>query len=120
MAWRGMLSPSTLAFKAGALSGALAVAFGAFGSHALQRYVTDPKLQKTWETAAHYHLVHSVALIACSAHRSSVPAALMGGGIVLFSGSLYALVLTGQKWLGAVTPIGGMLLIGGWATLGLL
>ena len=99
----------------GAVSGAAAVAFGAFGAHALSGI--EPKLLKTWETAAHYHLVHSVAIIVAGQAKHSTAAALLTAGTVILSGSLYALVLTGQRKLGAVTPIGGLLMIAGWLAL---
>ncbi len=73
-----------------------------------------------WKTAASYHLVHSAALLAlaASSHPPSVwPATLFSSGLVLFSGSLYVLVLTDAKWLGAVTPLGGLLLTAGWLSL---
>jgi uncharacterized membrane protein YgdD (TMEM256/DUF423 family) len=116
MSWQA-LSTASLAYKVGAASGGLAVLLGAFGAHALQRYTNDPKSLGQWQTAASYHLVHSVALLAASAHRSKLPAILFGSGIVIFSGSLYALVLTGEKRLGAITPIGGLLLTAGWFSL---
>ncbi len=102
----------------GGLSGALAVMLGAFGAHALRGSV-EPALLETWRTAAHYHLLHSVVLIAIGAHPRGTGWAtgLIATGIALFSGSLYLLVLTGQRWLGAVTPLGGVCLIAGWLTL---
>ena len=103
-------------WRVGAISGALAVLCGAFGAHALRARVS-PELLKTWETAASYHLVHSVALLAAASSNATTAGALFSGGIVLFSGSLYALVLTGQRRLGAITPIGGVLLAAGWAAL---
>ncbi len=113
MAW---FNTASTVFKVGATSGAAAVLLGAFGAHALQDR-TDAKGLKTWETAAHYHLLHSVVLLAASAHRSKLPGYLLMGGITLFSGSLYLLVLTGNKKLGAITPIGGLLMTGGWLAL---
>jgi uncharacterized membrane protein YgdD (TMEM256/DUF423 family) len=104
-------------FKLAAVSGGAAVLLGAFGAHGLAKRV-DAKDLKVWETAAHYHLVHSVALLVASAHpRAKVPALLFTSGMALFSGSLYAMVLTGHRWLGAVTPVGGLLLTGGWLAL---
>lgn len=108
---------SSLGWKAGAVSGALAVALGAFGAHGLQKTVQDPKLLDNWKTAAQYHLVHSVAMLVASAHPKSTPALLFGAGNLIFAGSLYALVLTNKKWLGAITPIGGLAYIGGWLML---
>lgn len=103
-------------WRIGAASGAAAVLLGAFGAHALRARVAV-ELIKTWETAAQYHLVHSVALLAAGAAGAPVAGALFASGTLLFSGSLYALVLTGQRKLGAVTPIGGLLLTAGWLAL---
>jgi len=108
--------------QVGAFSGAAAVALGAFGAHGLKNRVKDPQLINTWNTAAHYHLLHSVLLtvtplLSGASHTYSTR--LLSAGIVLFSGSLYALVLTGEKKLGAVAPIGGTALIAGWIALAL-
>lgn len=106
-----------------AVSGSLAVALGAFGAHGLERWV-EPEGLAAWGTASDYHLLHSVALLALAlfAPRTGrsilLPAALWSAGIVLFSGSIYLLTLTGQSWLGPITPLGGGCLILGW--LGLL
>ena len=108
-----------------ACSGALAVMAGAFGAHGLKERV-DADLLAVWNTAAHYHLIHSVALLALALFGAAVgksvqlPAALFTAGMLVFSGSLYALVLSEVRVLGAVTPIGGLLLIAGWLTLILL
>lgn len=75
------------------------------------------KLLTTWETGAHYHLIHSVALGMAALARRDTAAAFFTAGILLFSGSLYALVLSGKRALGAVTPIGGLLLTAGWIAL---
>jgi uncharacterized membrane protein YgdD (TMEM256/DUF423 family) len=102
-----------------ALSGALAVVLGAYGAHGLAR-VADASQVSSWNTATEYHLLHSVALLALAlfaAHSGrSVrwPAALFSAGTLLFSGSIYGLVLAGWSWLGPVTPLGGMLLIAAW------
>ena len=106
-------------FRFAALSGAVAVAAGAFGAHALEGRVTDARL-RVWGTAASYQLAHSLALIAAASHRSRIPGVLLATGITVFSGSLYLLVLTDRRWLGALTPIGGVGLIAGWAALALL
>lgn len=111
---------SSAAWKVGAVSGALAVGLGAFGAHGLQKaphVIADPKLLETWKTASQYHLVHSVAMLAAAAHPRAHSALLFGVGNVLFAGSLYALVLTERRWLGAVTPLGGLAYIGGWLAL---
>ncbi len=101
------------------ITGALGVACGAFGAHALQGLVTSDKLLQTWEVAARYHLIHALALLAVALHPKS--ANLAGGlflaGILLFSGSLYTMTLTGHSWLGAITPLGGICFILGWLAL---
>jgi uncharacterized membrane protein YgdD (TMEM256/DUF423 family) len=108
---------------AGAISGFLAVAAGAFGAHALRARL-PPDLLEVWKTGAEYQLVHALALLAAGwlAGRSPGGAASVAGwlllaGTVLFSGSLYALALTGIRGLGAVTPIGGVAFLCGWAAL---
>lgn len=112
--------PPTWYWRAAALSGASAVLLGAFGAHGLRGRVA-PELLKTWETASHYHLAHALAgLAAAGVARSDRSSQLFLAGSALFSGSLYLLVLTGQKRLGAVTPIGGLLLAGGWVALALV
>jgi len=110
-------------FVGGSLLGALGVALGAFGAHGLKARV-GPDLLEIWETAARYHLIHALALIATAwaATRWPGPATSAAGwlflaGVVLFSGSLYALVLSGVRALGAVTPVGGLCLIAGWLAL---
>lgn len=105
-----------------AVSGALAVLAGAFGAHALRARL-EPAQLDAWTTATHYHLLHSVALLAIGlaaphASRSlQTPCALFLAGMLLFSGSIYALALGGPRWLGPITPIGGLCLIAGWGTL---
>lgn len=104
---------------AGALLALLAVALGAFGAHALDG-VLDGKGQGWWETAAQYQMWHAIALVALSALplRGVRPAAwLLGLGMIIFSGSLYAMALGGWRWLGMVTPLGGMLMLAGWLVL---
>lgn len=107
----------------GALLAGLSVALGAFGSHALETMVTPQRLQ-TWDTAVHYHMIHALALLWLGLylhhhyHRGVMISALMIlAGTLIFSGSLYALVLLDIPLLGALTPVGGVLLIGGWFTL---
>jgi uncharacterized membrane protein YgdD (TMEM256/DUF423 family) len=100
--------------------GAAAVALGAFGAHGLKATVDDPYLLGLWETGARYHLVHAAALLGVAAHprQPKLAAALFTAGIVIFAGTLYAMALGGPRWLGAVTPIGGVSLIVGWLALG--
>jgi uncharacterized membrane protein YgdD (TMEM256/DUF423 family) len=113
----------------GTLSGVLgflAVALGAFGAHGLRAFLErlpDGEQRRAWwETAAHYHLTHALAIGLCaylasrgSGGASTAAGFLFAGGVLLFSGSLYAMTLSGLRWLGAVTPLGGLLLLAGWA-----
>ncbi len=107
----------------GAISGALAVAAGAFGAHALRTRLSAEMLA-VFETAARYQMYHALglALAAWVAYRFPGAAASWAGwlfvaGTVLFSGSLYALTLSGVRGLGAVTPLGGVAFIAGWIAL---
>jgi uncharacterized membrane protein YgdD (TMEM256/DUF423 family) len=108
---------------AGALLGLLGVAAGAFGAHAIRERVTPERLDN-WKTAADYQLWHALATIASGliAVRWASGAAAAAGwcfvaGVVVFSGSLYALALSDRRKLGAITPIGGVLFLAGWALL---
>ena len=108
-----------------AVLGFLGVALGAFGAHGLKKRLAavsdgDQRLA-WWNTGAQYQLIHALA-IGLSAlrpdpmhHGSAAAPWLFAGGVVLFSGSLYAMTLTGRRKLGAVTPIGGLLFLAGWA-----
>jgi uncharacterized membrane protein YgdD (TMEM256/DUF423 family) len=106
------------------LSGMLAVMFGAFGAHALRARLDDYAMG-VFETAVQYHFYHSLALLAVGVVALSQPQTVLlksSGwlfliGILVFSGSLYLLGITGVRWLGAVTPLGGLAFIGGWACL---
>lgn len=95
---------------------------GALGAHGL-RAVAGPEGLASWATASTYHLLHSVLLLALalfglhSGRSVALPAVLLSAGVVLFSGSIYLLVLTGWSWLGPVTPLGGLCLIAGWLAL---
>lgn len=106
----------------GSINMALAVAIGAFGAHGLAPKVTEKMLQ-TWDTGAHYHIIHSLALIAIGILMSkagnasslmSIGGWFLFAGIVIFSGSLYTLVLTNISKFGMITPIGGVCFIIGW------
>ena len=107
---------------ASAISGFLAVALGAFGAHALKQRLSADMLA-VYETAVQYHFYHTLALLAVAvlmvggAQGLKLSAVLFLVGTLIFSGSLYALALSGVKILGAVTPIGGLLLLAGWACL---
>ncbi len=107
----------------GALVAGLAVAAGAFGAHALADRVSAARLE-TFETAVQYQMYHALALVLTGllAQHSAADALAWAGylfaaGILIFSGSLYVLVLTDTAWLGAVTPLGGVAFIAGWALL---
>ena len=105
----------------GAVNAFLAVAAGAFGAHALKERL-GPEMLGVFETGARYHMYHALGLWAVAFVVSQRPAAnpagwLMLAGIVLFSGSLYALALSGVRAFGAVTPIGGVCFLAGWAIL---
>jgi uncharacterized membrane protein YgdD (TMEM256/DUF423 family) len=107
----------------GALNGALAVMLGAFGAHGLKSRV-DAAMLDVWSTASEYHVYHALALLLCGLLAKVFGASgIVSAGIVIavgmlvFSGSLYLMVLTGQRWLGAVTPLGGTALIVGWLML---
>lgn len=108
--------------------GALAVALGAFGAHGLKDHLQAVDVSGLrlgwWNTAAHYHLSHALALGLCAATAGDSRAARVSrlcftAGIAIFSGTLYLMALTGVRWLGAVTPIGGVLLIVAWLAFGL-
>ena len=109
----------------GALSGLLAVAAGAFGAHALRERLS-PEYLAVFETAARYQMYHALALIASDWASTRWPGPLIQWsgwlfiiGTVLFSGSLYALALSGIRWLGAITPLGGLAFMAGWLCLAL-
>jgi uncharacterized membrane protein YgdD (TMEM256/DUF423 family) len=112
------MAAPTLMWRLGALSGASGVLLGAFGAHALKARVGEGSpLLATWSTAAQYQLLHAGAILVASSAKRPAASAMFFAGTVLFSGSLYALVLTGIKPFGAVAPIGGALLAGGWLAL---
>jgi uncharacterized membrane protein YgdD (TMEM256/DUF423 family) len=109
--------------RIGAVLGFLGVALGAFGAHALKDRLSPAALQ-IWNTAVLYHLLHAVALLALGLYARTAggadvktAAGLFLAGVAVFSGSLYALALSGIKPLGAVTPIGGLCFLAGWAWL---
>jgi uncharacterized membrane protein YgdD (TMEM256/DUF423 family) len=107
----------------GAVFGGLSVAAGAFGAHALRAQL-EPRMLEAFETGARYQMYHSLALFAAAwiHQQTQAPAAQFAGwafvaGIMLFSGSLYAMAFTGIRGLGAVTPVGGVAFMVGWAAL---
>jgi uncharacterized membrane protein YgdD (TMEM256/DUF423 family) len=116
----------------GAMLGGLAVVCGAFGAHGLESHLakdgaldaSDHRNIEVWETAARYQMYNALALLAVGLISAQRPGRAvfaagltMTAGTLIFSGCLYALVLTGQKWLGMIVPIGGTLQIIGWACL---
>ena len=120
-----MTGVDRLFFGVGALSALISVAAGAFGAHALRARLT-PELLAVFETAARYQMYHALGLLAVAWATSRSPGALpvwagwlFVAGTVLFSGSLYALALTGVRWWGAVTPLGGVAFLAGWICLAL-
>jgi uncharacterized membrane protein YgdD (TMEM256/DUF423 family) len=108
----------------GSFSGMLGVVLGAFGAHALKSRLSEDAMG-VFETAVQYQFYHSLALLAVGILALSQPQTILlksSGylfllGILIFSGSLYLLSFTGVKWLGAITPLGGLAFIGGWACL---
>lgn len=110
----------------GAVNGFLAVAAGAFGAHGLKSRLTANGMLDVFETGARYHMYHALAMLAVAWMATQTPSRLVPasgwcflGGIVLFSGSLYALAITNVKMLGAITPFGGGLFLAGWFLLAL-
>lgn len=102
---------------AGALLAGVAVAAGAFGAHALKTRLS-PEALGWWQTAVQYQMWHALALLVLSrVERVGLPSGFLAAGTLVFSGSLYLLALTGERWLGAVTPLGGAAMIAGWALL---
>jgi uncharacterized membrane protein YgdD (TMEM256/DUF423 family) len=102
---------------------ALAVAIGAFGAHGLKSHLSETMLQ-TYKTGVEYHFYHALGLLLVGILSVVMPSNLLNwtaiflfAGIVLFSGSLYVLAITGIKWLGAITPLGGVSFITGWVLL---
>jgi uncharacterized membrane protein YgdD (TMEM256/DUF423 family) len=112
-------------FGLGAVSALVAVAAGAFGAHALRARLT-PEYLAVFETAARYQMYHALGLLAVAWAVTRWPASLAAwagwlfvAGTVLFSGTLYGLALTGARWLGAITPLGGVAFLAGWICLAL-
>ena len=112
-----------LFFALGSLPALIGVALGAFAAHGLKSRL-DPAMLATFETGVRYHMYHALALLAvgwvCTRWPGTAANAsgwLFVAGTVLFSGSLYALALSGTRWLGAITPLGGVAFLGGWLCL---
>lgn len=119
-----MPATSKLFLLLGSLGALLAVAFGAFGAHALKRSLA-PDLMAIYQTAVQYHFYHALGLMIVALLTLHWPASaalkwsgwLMVIGLVVFSGSLYALSISGARWLGAITPLGGMAFLAAWLLL---
>lgn len=111
--------------QAAAILGALAVILGAFGAHALAPLLLQHGKESTYQTAVDYHFYHTMALLLTGIllhfypgnQKLKISGWLFIAGIVIFSGSLYLLCLTQLSWLGAITPVGGLLFILGWVGL---
>jgi uncharacterized membrane protein YgdD (TMEM256/DUF423 family) len=119
-----MLSPKTI-LASGAVLGFLSVALGAFGAHALKDFLTAQNRLQTYETAVQYQMYHALALVLVGVLAVVKPQTNFSGvalcflwGVLVFSGSLYVLCATGIRWMGAITPIGGLAFLAGWAWLG--
>jgi uncharacterized membrane protein YgdD (TMEM256/DUF423 family) len=112
---------------AAGLLGASGVALGALGAHALEAFLTERGMTHAWDTASRYQLFHAVALVAVAvwlrpANGAATTRALWAArgwivGTILFSGSLYGIAVGGPRWLGPITPLGGLALIAGWIAL---
>jgi len=110
---------NVMAIRTAALLGGLAVALGAFGAHGLKQVLARYDTAAIWQTAVFYHFIHAVILFILANRQplASGPWYSFLLGILIFSGSLYLLALTNQRWLGAITPLGGISLLVGWAWL---
>jgi uncharacterized membrane protein YgdD (TMEM256/DUF423 family) len=110
---------TTLALRVTAGLGFLAVALGAFGAHGLKELLARNETTAIWEKAVFYHFAHTLAMFVL-VYRPPFPRVAWLGflfGVLIFSGSLYLLAVTGIKWLGAITPLGGIAFLVGWAGL---
>ncbi len=116
--------PSRRFLIAGAVNGGLAVLLGAFAAHVLKQRL-NPDMLELFRTGVQYHVMHALALLAVGlVGRRQAPDRVLGlagwsmlAGILLFSGSLYLLAWTGARWLGAITPVGGIAFVVGWLAL---
>ena len=119
------MTPERLFVALGAFSAFIAVAAGAFGAHGLKTRLA-PDLLAVFEVAVRYQMYHALGLFACAWAVGKWPGALASSagwlfvaGTLVFSGSLYVLSLTGVRWLGAITPLGGLAFLAGWVCLGI-
>jgi len=97
----------------------LAVALGAFGAHSLRLTIESHGMSEVWNKAVLYHFLHAVTLFVLALYGAANRGAwwLLFAGILIFSGSLYMMALTNLRWLGAITPLGGLCFLAGWAWL---
>jgi uncharacterized membrane protein YgdD (TMEM256/DUF423 family) len=102
-----------LATQIAGLLGFLGVALGAFGAHQLATLLAANQTLSIWQTAVLYHLVHAVAAL-WAVDRNPAVVWIWAAGVLVFSGSLYLLAVTNIRWLGAITPVGGLLFLAGW------
>ena len=109
----------TLALRIAAIFGFAAVALGAFGAHGLKNILQEHQTSGTWETAVFYHFIHALMLFLLPLRPPLrlFPWSCFAVGILIFSGSLYLLALTNLRWLGAITPLGGVSFLIGWGCL---
>ena len=105
-----------MSVKIAAVMGFLGVALGAFGAHGLKALLAAHDTAAIWQTAVFYQITHAVAALWASEKRP-IAVTWWAWGIVVFSGSLYLLAVTNIKWLGAITPLGGLLLLAGWVSI---
>lgn len=113
------MSEATGLKRVGAILMFLGIGLGAFGAHGLEKILTENGRIDTWETAVFYHLIHGLAvwvLGGMAPDRKKVGICFVVG-VMVFSGSLYVLSLTNILWLGAITPIGGLMFLAGWVVL---
>jgi uncharacterized membrane protein YgdD (TMEM256/DUF423 family) len=110
---------NSVAIRVSAVMGFLAVALGAFGAHGLQATLAAHNMTEVWKTAVFYHFIHTVMMFLLGQRQPvrTGPWLCFLIGIALFSGSLYLLALTDVKWLGAITPFGGLSFLAGWGWL---
>ena len=110
---------SILLFRIAAALCLLAVALGAFGAHSLRSTLEMRGTLEAWNKAVLYHFIHAIALLVLALYGMVNRGAwwLLFAGIILFSGSLYAIALTNLRWLGPVTPLGGLCFLAGWVLL---
>ena len=113
------MQPNPGQVRIAAIFGALAVILGAFGAHALAGLLAKNGTLEIWKTASQYHFLNVLAMLVLGATglRSRGTFCLLLAGTLVFSGSLYLLAVTNIKWLGAITPVGGVLMIAGWLVL---